>query len=123
FAGGALAVALVGFLERVQVDGDDGVELVLVRGDADERLLHEVVRGDAAVAQRGLHLRNGGLDDAKRLGLGLLRGEREGGEEDDGNLFHGGDSRGTDTPRYHREVDSEVLEVLKEIRDEVKGTN
>ena len=88
FAGGALAVALVGFLEGLRVDGDDGVELVLVRGDADERLLDEAVRGDAAVAQSGLHLRDGGLDDAERLGLGLLRGEREEGEEDDGKLFH-----------------------------------
>src|SRR5947208_2589609 len=35
----------------------------------------------------------------------------------------GGDSRGTDTPRYHQDVDSEVVEVLKEIRDEVRGTN
>src|SRR5205814_9456843 len=37
--------------------------------------------------------------------------------------FIGGDSRGTDTPRYHRDVDSEVVEVLKEIRDGVRGTN
>ena len=47
FAGGALAVALAGFLKRIRIDGNDGVQLVLVRGNADERLLDEVVRGDA----------------------------------------------------------------------------
>jgi hypothetical protein len=30
---------------------------------------------------------------------------------------------GTDTPRYPRRVENEVVEVLKEIRDEVKETN
>ena len=39
----ALAIASLGLLQRMPVDSDDGVQLILVEGDAGVRLLDELV--------------------------------------------------------------------------------
>ena len=71
----ALAIALVGFVQRVGIDGDDGVQLAVVARDAQQVLGDDLARGDAALLHRRLHFGDGGFDDlewpARRGSLGL----------------------------------------------------
>ena len=71
----ALAIALVGDLERLRVDRDRRVQRVLVQRDAHQILLDDLPRRDAAGLHRGLHLGNRRFDD----GEGLVRASWPGG--------------------------------------------
>ena len=72
-AGGALAIARIGVLERVRIHRDGRVQLVFVRRDAGQVLTHQFVRRDAALFHRRAHLGNRRLNDGKRLVLGRRR--------------------------------------------------
>ena len=79
----ALAVARVGFLERVRVHRDDRVQLVLVGRDAREVLLHDLARGDALLLHRRLHFRDRRFDHAERLACGRQPGPPSLGDQQD----------------------------------------
>jgi hypothetical protein len=95
---GALAVALVGLLERIGIDRDHGVQPVLVERDALQRLPHQLARCHAALLHRRAHLGDRRLDDAERRGggglgpaLGLAgrqRGRAHRGEQYDSSSLH-----------------------------------
>ncbi len=61
----ALAVQSIGFLERMGIDRDRGVKLVLISGDSGKILQHQLARGDALSRQRFADLRDGRLYDAE----------------------------------------------------------
>ncbi len=62
-----LAVALVGFLEHMRVDGDHAMKLVLVQADAGEVQHHQLARGQAARFHGRAHGRDSGLDHVERF--------------------------------------------------------
>ena len=64
-AGGALLVHRVGLGEGARVHRDDGVQPVLVGGDARQVRRDQLARGDAPILQRGLQLGNARLHDAE----------------------------------------------------------
>ena len=63
----ALAVALVGFLQRVGIDRERGVEAIFVERDARQVLLHEIARRRAPLLHRLAQVGDRRLDDVERL--------------------------------------------------------
>jgi hypothetical protein len=66
----ALAVALVGELERIRIHRNRGVEPILVGSDTHQVLLHQLPRRDASLLHRGAHVGNRRFDDVKDLDAG-----------------------------------------------------
>ena len=81
-AGLALAVERLGLFECVRVHRQHGVEPLLVRCDAGQRLLNQLARSHAPVGHRPLHFGDRGFDDGEGW---RLSGESGGGEEKSGN--------------------------------------
>ena len=98
--GRALAIALVGELERLRVHGDGGVQQLLVHPDALQVLADDLARRDAPRLQRRLHLGNRRLDDREWLVSGRRRSGgglfRLGGERRDQRRDSDGDGSGCD---------------------------
>ena len=68
-AGGALSIERIGLCKRIGIDGDGGVQAILVETDANQVLRDDLARGDAAFLHSRLHLGDGGgLDLERRRG-------------------------------------------------------
>jgi hypothetical protein len=73
-AGPPLAIEAIGFLERLRVHRQRGVQFFFIERDANQVLLHELARGDAAFTHRALHLGDRRFDHREtRSGFGLRR--------------------------------------------------
>ena len=68
---GALAVELVGLVERCRVYGNRRMQLVVVGRNALEVLRNQLPRGHALLLESLLHLRNGGFHDVELAGAPL----------------------------------------------------
>jgi hypothetical protein len=60
-----LAIALLGFAQRVGIDRYYGVELFVVERDPLQVLLHQLARRDIPARHRPLHVRDARLDDVE----------------------------------------------------------
>ena len=61
-AGGALAVAFVGFFECGGIDDDGGVELVLIERNAGQVLGYQIAGGEVFLLHGSSHGRDSGFD-------------------------------------------------------------
>ena len=87
--GGPGKKVVIGFPDRVRIDGDYRIEPVLVHRDADEVLLNETARGELSALHRCLHLRDAGLNHGKGLLLGRNQDGRNNEQRKGGQVLHG----------------------------------
>ncbi len=71
----ALPIPGIGLLERPRIYDDDGIQRLVVSGDAIEVLLNQLMRRDVLLLQRLLHPGNRGLDDRKGGGFSRHGGQ------------------------------------------------
>ena len=61
----AFAIALIGFAQRVRIDCDDRVELLVVEGDPCQVLLNQFARRGIAILHGPLHISDTGFDNVE----------------------------------------------------------
>ena len=85
----ALAIELVGFVERLRIDRQRRVQAIFVHRDPHQVLLDQLPRRHLALRHRRLHLRNRRFDDGESaLALGGEREHRHDQHENEGGSFH-----------------------------------
>ena len=86
----ALAIQFFGFLQRVGIDGDRGMQLGVVESNPRQILLNQVPRRKAFLLHRLLHFRDRHFNDRKRppLPAGCDYGEAEQNRDIDGASVH-----------------------------------